>query len=269
MSKLVRDLMHRGLITCRQNAALGQVAVLLYQHHVHALVVVDRDGRPAGIISDFDLMAGEWLSADSESLDVMRKLTAADLMSQPIVTVEADVPLRQAAKLMIEKEIERLMVTEAGKAVGVISASDFVASIATAEKPKRDTVADIMSDAILVCREKTPVTSAARTMTQAGWRSVLVVNALGHPLGVVSKGDLLLLVQNGVKDDLTVSEVMHEPLTIDIHASLRQAADLMIQNHHHRVVVIDDQDPGAFPLGIVSSFDIVAEMARPGSIWQS
>ncbi|MFN2120292.1 MAG: hypothetical protein ACK2T0_07885, partial [Anaerolineales bacterium] len=33
MTKLVRDLMHRGLITCRQNAALGQLAVLLYQHH--------------------------------------------------------------------------------------------------------------------------------------------------------------------------------------------------------------------------------------------
>ena len=269
MTKLVRDLMHRGLITCRQNAALGQLAVLLYQHHVHALVVVDRDNRPLGMFSDFDLMAGEWLSADSESLEVMRRLTAADLMSYPIVSVESDVPLAQAARLMIEKDVNRLMVTEAGKPAGIISSSDFVASIAGEEKAKRDTVADVMSDAILVCREKTPVTSAARTMTQAGWRSVLVVDGEGHPLGVVSKRDLIPLLQNGIRDDLTVSEVMHSPLTIDIHASLREAADLMIQHHHHRVIVVDEQDPGAFPLGIVSSFDIVAEMARPGSIWQS
>jgi CBS domain-containing protein len=185
MTKLVRDLMHRGLITCRQNAALGQLAVLLYQHHVHALVVVDRDNRPVGMFSDFDLMAGEWLSADSESLEVMRRLTAADLMSYPIVSVESDVPLAQAAKLMIEKDVNRLMVTEAGRPVGIISSSDFVASIAGEEKAKRDTVADVMSDAILVCRDKTPVTSAARTMTQAGWRSVLVVDGEGHPLGVV------------------------------------------------------------------------------------
>ena len=74
MTKLVRDLMHRGLITCRQNAALGQVAVLLTQHHVHALVVADRDGRPVGILSDYDLLAGEWLSADTDSLAAMRKL---------------------------------------------------------------------------------------------------------------------------------------------------------------------------------------------------
>ena len=34
------------------------------------------------------------------------------------------------------------------------------------------------------------------------------------------------------------------------------------------IAVIDRDDPQAFPLGIISSFDIVAEMARPGSTWQ-
>lgn len=269
MTILVRDLMHRGLITCRQDAALGQVAVMLTQHHVHALVVVDRDRRPIGLISDFDLLAGEWLSADSESLAVMRKLTAGDLMSHPITSVEASVPLTEAARLMLEKDISRLLVTEDGKPAGMIAGSDFVASIARAEKARREIVADVMSDAILVCRDKTPITSAARTMTQAGWRSVLIVDSRGRPLGVLSEKDLISLLQNGVKEHVLVSAVMHPMQTIDIRASLREAADMMIQNHHHRLVVVDVQDPDSFPLGIVSSFDIVAEMARPGSVWQS
>ena len=268
MTKLVRDLMHRGLITCRRDASLGQVAVLLAQNRVHSLVVADRDSRPIGILSDFDLMAGEWLSADTESLAVMRRLTAGDLMSQPIISVEANVRLSEAAKLLVEKEINRLMVIENGKPVGIISSSDFVAGIAREEKAQRDTVADVMSDAILVCRDKTPVTSAARTMTQAGWRSVLVVDARGKPLGVVSELDLVPLIRNGISDDLKVSDLMHKPLTVDIRASLREVADLMIQHHHHRVIVVDGRDPEAFPLGVVSSFDIVAEMARPGSVWQ-
>jgi CBS domain-containing protein len=75
-------------------------------------------------------------------------------------------------------------------------------------------------------------------------------------------------VENGVDEKLTVRDIMHPPLTIDIHARLREAADVMIQNHYHRLVVIDHEDPQAFPLGIISSFDIVAEMAKPGSIWQ-
>jgi len=171
MVKLVKDLMHAGLITCKPNATLGQVAVLLNQHHVHALLVTDRDGRALGLISDFDLMAGEWLSSDEESLAVMRTLTAADLMSQPVNAVEAATPLAEAVNLLIEKGVSRLLVTDKEKPVGFISLSDFVASIAGEIKTRRETVGDVMSDAILVCRGKTPVASAALAMTSSGWRS--------------------------------------------------------------------------------------------------
>jgi CBS domain-containing protein len=268
MGKFVKDLMHPGIITCKPTASLGQVAVLLNQHKVHALFVTDRDGRISGVITDFDLMAGEWLSSDSDSLTVMRKLTAADLMSRPVDSIDAGISLAQAVDQFIEKKVSRLLVTENEKPVGILSLSDFVASIADEIKTKRDTVGDVMSDAILVCRGKTPVASAARAMTSAGWRSVLVVDVKGKILGVVSGYDLLRLVKEGVAEKLIVRDVMHAALTIDINASLREAADMMIQNHYHRLVVIDKNDPDAFPLGAISTFDIVAEMARPDSVWQ-
>ncbi|MBK8617915.1 MAG: CBS domain-containing protein [Anaerolineales bacterium] len=268
MTKLVKDLMHPGIITCKPTATLGQVAVLLNQHQVHALFVTDRDGRILGLISDFDLMAGEWLSSDSESLTAMRKLTAADLMTRPIDSVEASIPLSEAVDQFIEKGISRLLVTENEKPVGIISLSDFVASIANEIKSKRETVGDVMSHAILVCRGKTPVASAARAMTSAGWRSVLVVDVKGKILGVVSGYDLLRFVKEGVDENLIVRDVMHPALTIDRQASLREAADMLIQNHHHRLVVIDKDDPDSFPIGALSTFDIVAEMARPDSVWQ-
>ena len=230
MTKLVRDLMHPGVLTCRKDATLGQVAVLLTQNHVHALIVADRDNRFLGIISDYDLMAGEWLSQDPESLTTMRSLTAADLMSHPIDTIEAGKTLVEAAHTMIAMDINRLMVVEKGAPCGVISISDFISSIAQAEKARREAVADVMSDSILVCRDKTPLISAARTMTQAGWRSVLVVNSKGQTQGVVSGKDLMPFVENGIDEKLTVRDVMHPVLTISIHASLREAADQMIQS---------------------------------------
>ncbi len=268
MTKLVRDLMHPGVLTCKPDASLGQVAVLLTQHQVHALIVSDPEGRPLGIISDYDLLAGEWLSIDDESLSTMRKLTAHDLMSYPVDTIDANMPIREAAHALIEKDVNRLLVTDNSKPVGVISTTDLVASIADLEKPKRERVGDVMSDAILVCRGKTPIISAARTLTQAGWRSVLVVDARGKHLGVVSGKDMMRFVENGVDESLTVRDLMHKAFTISINASLREAADLMIKEHHHRLIVIDEADPDAFPLGVISSFDIVAQMARPGSIWQ-
>ena len=260
--------MHPSVLTCKPDATLGQVATLLDQHQVHALFVTDRDGRIMGVISDFDLMAGEWLSSDSESLDAMRKLTASDLMTKPADSIDASTPLDVAAAIFLQKEVARFLVTENGKPVGVISLADFVASLTEQIQSKRETVGDVMSDAILVCRGKTPILSAARAMTSSGWRSVLVVDAKGKVLGVVSGHDLLQFVKNGVDEGVVVRDVMHPALTIDINASLREAADKMIQNHYHRLVVIEAEDPDAFPLGAISTFDIVAAMARPDSIWQ-
>ena len=90
MTKLIRDLMHPGVFTCRPDATLGEVAVMLTQHHVHALLVTDRDGRPIGVISDYDLLAAEWLSADRDGLEAMRAMTAGELMSTPVNTIDAD-----------------------------------------------------------------------------------------------------------------------------------------------------------------------------------
>ena len=268
MTKRIRDIMHPGVITCRPDATLGQVAVMLIQHHVHALLVADRDGRPIGVISDYDLLAGEWLSGDPESLEVMRSMTAGELMSTPVDTVEADVPVREAVLRMGEEGISRLLVLDGGQPVGVVSVSDFVAALAETAPAKRETVADVMSDAMLVCRAKTPVISAAQAMTQAGWRSVLVVNAAGKPLGVVSGLDLMAFCGDDGCEDVTVSQVMHPALTIHMSASLREAADVMIEHHHHRLVVVDPDEPESIPLGMLSSYDIVAEMAKPGSVWQ-
>jgi CBS domain-containing protein len=269
MTRLVRDLMNPGIMTCRPDASLGQIAVMLAERHVHALFVSDRRGKPIGIITDFDLLAGEWLSADEESLQAMRSLTAGDLMSSPIQTVEASEPAVQAARRMRDELIRRLMVVDHGRPVGVISVSDFISELASRGRSSRETVGDVMSDAMLVCRDKTTVLAAARAMANTGWRSVLVLNAAGKALGVFSGLDLLKYCQvDDCPDTTLVTDVMHPAMTIEITATLREAAQKMIEAHHHRLIVIDTDQPEAIPLGVISSFDIVAAMAHPDSVWQ-
>lgn len=95
-----------------------------------------------------------------------------------------------------------------------------------------------------------------------------MVDAKGQPLGVVSGMDLVTFCENDGCGAATVADVMHDPLTIEMSASLREAADKMIKSHHHRLIVVDPDDPEAVPLGIISSYDIVAEMARPESPWR-
>ncbi len=269
MATLVRDLMHSGVVRCRPDISLGQVAKLLAKHHVHSLFVFNDEKLPVGVITDYDVMAGEWLSGDSESLAVMRRMTAGELMSSPVETVDINVTANEAAKRMREDDVRRLLVVDEGKPVGVISVSDFITDIASKIPLKREKVSDVMSDAYLVCRDKTPVQAAIRAMSDSGWRSVVVVGARGRPLGVFSGLDLLSCCDvEETLESVLVTEVMHPPLMIGMDASLQDAAQMMIESHHHRILVIDPEDVDALPLGVISSFDIVSEMARPDSVWQ-
>jgi CBS domain-containing protein len=270
VTTLVRDLMHLGVVRCSPDNSLGQVAKLLADHHVHSLFIFNEEQLPVGVITDFDVLAGEWLSGDPESLAVMRGMTARELMSSPVEMIDVDTPASVAAMRMKEDSIRRLLVVENKKPIGVISVSDFLRDIVSKTTLKREYVSDVMSDAYLVCRDKTSVTAAARAMIESGWRSVVVSGPHGKPLGVFSGLDLLSFSEfDHIPDSMLVVEIMHPPLTIAIDASLHEAAKLMIDNHHHRILVIDPEHIDSLPLGVISSFDIVSEMARPDSVWQN
>ena len=68
------------------------------------------------------------ISTKRASTKPFLKLTAADLMSKPIVTIRCDMLLRDAGHLLIKQAISGAPVVDAdGNCVGVLSAADFIA----------------------------------------------------------------------------------------------------------------------------------------------
>jgi crotonyl-CoA carboxylase/reductase len=269
MTTVVRDIMRRGLFTCAAETPLGEAAALLTEHRVHAVIVVDRTGKAVGLLSDFDLLAGEWLSADDESLAAMRRMTAGELMSSPLDTIDAGQSIAAAAGHMREHNVHRLVVTEAGQPVGVISISDLVAHLAAQEPLARATVGDVMSHVMLVCRPETPALDLARGLTDSRFRSVLVLDHAGRLRGLISGWDLLTCVEGQTCAGRRAADLMHPVFTIRRGASLQEAANQMVRHHRHRLIVVDSDDDQAPPVGVISSYDIVNEMARPGSVWRT
>jgi CBS domain-containing protein len=255
--------MHAGLVTCSPELTVGEIAACLVEHRVHALVVLEH-GRAAGVVSDTDLLAGEWLATDDESLAVMRALTARDLMTGPPATVEADAEVADAARLLRGRHLGRLIVLDGGSPAGVISTSDLVRALGRPSARPR-TVREAMSRAVLVCREDTTVGEAARAMHDRRVRSLVVVSG-GRAVGVVTGHDLLRVYDSPTPASL--GDLMHDPITVSADASLREAADLLLAHEIPRLLVTDPADPGAMPLGILSTADVVAEMAEPGSVWR-
>ena len=90
---------------------------------IGAVIIAD-DDKPMGIITERDIL--EWELTTSE--DPTQKV-AREIMSSPITVVEQDTSLTDALKLMREKHIRRLVVTQEDKILGVVSARRILAGL--------------------------------------------------------------------------------------------------------------------------------------------
>jgi len=126
MTKLVRDVMHRGVITCWADEPLIDVARRLHEYAINAIFVLEESGRAEGVISQTDLakayVQGNW-----------QHRTAEEIMDTDIATIAGDIPLDAAVQIMLDKRVQRLLIVQGGlrpnRPVGVLSLSDVVREI--------------------------------------------------------------------------------------------------------------------------------------------
>lgn len=122
----VHDAMRVGVVTCRPETTLKDVARMMVGYQIHSVVVDDAQasGHPWGIVTDLDVAtaAGPELS----------RLTAGDVVSTELVTVPANETLERAAQVMSEHHVNHLLAVqpETGRPVGLISALGLAAVIA-------------------------------------------------------------------------------------------------------------------------------------------
>lgn len=131
MDRLVGEVMHHGVLTCRRDTPIQDVARTMSENDVSALVVVSDEGNMAGLISRTDLVNARLYE---QYWKHWRGLTAGHIMVTDVVAVRMEDTVQHASKLMMERRIHRVVVVEeAGegiKPVGVLSVTDLVRDIA-------------------------------------------------------------------------------------------------------------------------------------------
>jgi len=128
------------------------------------------------------------------------------------------------------------------------------------------TVADVMALDLVVVRANAPLEQAAELMDRHHVSGLPVVDAGGTLVGVVSQTDLVrarsteYLWMNW--PGLAVRHLMTSPpITVTRSTPLTVAAARMERHHVHRLVVVADDDE-TLPIGILSTADLVRDMAR-------
>lgn len=115
----VVDLMTARVITAMPGTELKQAAELMVRHRVSGLPVVDSLGTLVGMITEADFLRMQVERADGAHV--------SDLMSSPVLTVTPELPLVEAARMMLSEDVNRMPVMTAdGAMVGIISRFDVV-----------------------------------------------------------------------------------------------------------------------------------------------
>ena len=120
----VKDLMHRGIIACAPTDTVGQVAKIMVDNEIHAVVVMD-GGQAVGVVSQTDMV----LARQGRTPEQARAMQAGDIMTPGCATCDAGILLSEAVSLMTGRRMHRLVVTENGQPTGVISMTDVVRKI--------------------------------------------------------------------------------------------------------------------------------------------
>ena len=88
--------------------------------------VIMSGGGPVGIVTERDVMERVMRAGKDPS-----KTLAKDVMSSPIISMECNKTLAQALRTMRDRHIRRLVVTKAGKLVGILTERRLLDSLVT------------------------------------------------------------------------------------------------------------------------------------------
>lgn len=136
---------------------------LIEENKISAVPIVDGQGVPVGIVSEADLLLKERrreLESESSLLHPRRRrqerakaegVVAGEIMTKPPITVRSDTTLPQAARLMQERNIRRLVVVdERDKIVGIVSRSDLLQVFLRTDDDLREEVLSAIIPSLLL-----------------------------------------------------------------------------------------------------------------------
>ena len=154
MQLQARDLMNDYVQSVYQGRSIKHLAGFFLEHNISGAPVIDADHQPVGVVSVSDILKFENASTEKkgESLQACYReatgmelsirtdlqswsehaednCTVEQIMAPTMITIEADEPLGEIARTLVENNIHRVFVTENQKIVGVISTMDIMRTL--------------------------------------------------------------------------------------------------------------------------------------------
>ena len=125
-----RDLMTEDLIALRDDDSLLAAKQTMEDARIRHLPIVDEAGAFVGLLTHRDLLAASVsrladIDAQTQE-DIYAGIPVSEVMRADVAMASPELPLRQAAEVLLTQKYGCLPVVECGKLVGILTASDFI-----------------------------------------------------------------------------------------------------------------------------------------------
>jgi CBS domain-containing protein len=117
-------------------------------------------------------------------------MIVSEVMTAQVVTAKPSSTITEVAQTMARIESGAVPVLDDGKLVGLITDRDIVIRVVAEGLPLSTKVADVMTEGVETCSEDDVVADAAAKMGSKQIRRLVVVDASGAHVGMLSLGDL-------------------------------------------------------------------------------
>jgi CBS domain-containing protein len=115
----------------------------------------------------------------------------ADIMVSAVLSVDVNTKVNDCAKAMAKRGVSCSVVTQANRAVGIVTERDMVSKVlADAVDAKRVLVRDIMSTPLITVSKDASLTVAAAQMAEYRIRRLVVIDGQGMMVGIITAGDI-------------------------------------------------------------------------------
>ncbi len=257
--------MSKNVVTTTPEQTLYYAARVMGEKHIGSLVVMVYN-TPVGMVTERDLLNTVSQGVDLEKDwigggDSIRDQKVESIMSYPVTKICSSSSLKEAARLMIEKKIRRIVICDSGTMEGILTASDLIGNLPEAEETMKVwfEVDYFMTKKVVTADEKTLVDHIARIMAEKRIGSVIITKD-GEPMGIFTERDLLTKFL--AKDESLIMEVgdacSYPLITAPLGITILDAALIMKSKHIRRLPITKNNKL----VGILSARDLIEAYAR-------
>lgn len=147
----VKDVMTKEVITVSENESLSQLIAKFRTHNYHTLPVIDNERKVLGLVNSEDIMkvclphnpvleklleSTHLYNAEEDDLleidlpeDLGTTVKVSDIMNTHVITIEEDMTITDARRLMKLHNIQRIPVTKEGILVGFITLFNIIIAL--------------------------------------------------------------------------------------------------------------------------------------------